>query len=307
MKFSILILLTVSAVAAREPWVVPDSICRAAALASPPLTAQVWREAAALLRSDRTVAGLAVLDSLRLSSPVLPDSFEHDFARVSAFCLLPMRDDNGSPVDHTLPSALSLDNVSWGTPVSTHWRAVSRPQSTVPPSFVFAAEYDIPHMPRLSARLVEPPRAPRLVLPLHRDTRRTLGTPLWHTPNQPPVRVAVTVAVDLSPNRFVPKGEYLTRVVGDTFDAVRLREDLQAGGAMSVQCTRYARFRGESDEHQTFVVFDLPLGNRRRAGGEQAPGAPHSARYVVAIRAQDSVREEAEMVLRQVLARFTVL
>jgi hypothetical protein len=134
-------------------------------------------------------------------------------------------------------------------------------------------------------------------------------TPLFHDPGRAPARVEITVAVEVSAARLLPLSEYVNRMLSGAFEEVSLRSDLKSLGAVAVRCVSESPFSNRPDEIQSYVVFDLPIRRHRPADAsgvvmpEQSP-EQQIARYVVAVRGTEDVKERTEELLQRVLLRF---
>jgi len=288
-----------------------QSVCSLAASRSPSAIADVWRNVSRAMNENSVIDALCMLDSVRTSDSVFPDSFETDFAVFTAAALLPARQQPYADSGMSVERVLTFDVGHWGRPASTIWRAVSADSARSAPGILFGAEYSVPRIFPLRFHLVEPNRQ-KLSVNVSEQTSSQILQPLCFDPSRPPARVQVTVAVDVGAERALPVTEYLNRVVDADFDEVRSRSDVPALGSFGVRCVRRSPFRNHPDEMQSYVVFDLPI--RRRAGrsdGPAPPGVseegPAFARYVVAVRATSDVADRAEALLQRVLQRFVVL
>ncbi len=288
-----------------------DSICARASARSDSALAGVWNRVRAVAATHSIAHAVGILDSVRINTAELPDSFGNDYADFSAYGLLSAPSRPGGKRDYNLRSVLTAIGESWAEPVTTYWRAVRSDSGSALPNIVFGARYDVPRGTRLRMRLVDSPSM-RLRLEVSDAITEQLVGPLFHTPFRAPRQVDVKVMVSFGGPGAVDVDEYVNGIIAGAFDKVVARNDLGALDAISVQCVRKSPFRGHADEIQRYVVFDLPVRRRRQTPAEPAlrpvPSADTLfARYVVAVRGAEDVSDKAEALLQRVLAHFAAL
>jgi hypothetical protein len=174
------------------------------------------------------------------------------------------------------------------------------------PVFSFSGSWALSAPWALSFTSLGPFTSAEPALGVHSDMTTQVSGPLAFNPDSPPRQMELRIIVSECAHAQ-PLASYVSSIVRDTFDEIKVRNDLQELHAVSLRCYARSAFRNVPDEFCAFVAFDSPpLGpDFLSAGDRLSEESAGKVRYLIAMRTSRAVEDKAESILDQVLCRFS--
>jgi hypothetical protein len=279
-------------------------------LAARPACAEaVWLKGINFVRSKRIIEGLRVLDSINATGAIRNPHFAEDYMELSGACLLPSRLTSGGSTLRLLPRPAEYTarlNEREQIPAAISWRACDEKQGTRLPTFSFGTVFNVNRECPLrfgALRTVEPSR---LDINVRQDILSQVRTPLVFDFDTPPCKTEVKIIVDVN-QQNLSLFDYVGMIISNRFDIVRQTDDARLLHGASLRCYTVSGYKNIPGEFVAIVAFDMDIGkvsaDRFYCREHGASAEKQIARYVICIKAPQSVEHKAEAILQDFLAR----
>jgi hypothetical protein len=290
------------------------TLLRGGAIASPasmlPEFRQKWETAVARIAGGSVPEGFILLDSLRRNRPDLNDSLVAEYVSLVRFCFMPEVPEGDTGQDILIGAAApEIGTLSEGdreSPEEQRMTVIAAADSSREmPGFAFDRMFTI----REQFLLRLPPLQPwqhtdRSDLLSYDSCRQLPGGPLAHNPEAPPWKVHLRIVIDCSQSNESIY-EYVGNLVIPLYDYIRVKEERRIPNAVSLRCYTQQVFHRRPGAFLGLVAFDRYGFWGSNAAARSASGRkPLKVRYLILVKASQSVEAKAEVILRRAVERF---